>query len=63
MKRLPDSQLLPIVRLLRDERVVTTAYTVGFVFPDFCRTVPIPVHDCLPKVDVASAEYLLAVST
>ena len=62
-KRLPDSHLLPMVRLLREERVVTTADTIGLVFPNFCMTVPIPVHDFLSRVDLASADYLFAVST
>jgi hypothetical protein len=48
---------------LRQERIVTEGDTVGLVFPNFCMTLPIPVHELLQKVDIASADYLFAVST
>jgi hypothetical protein len=47
--RLPDSRLVPIAGLLRQETIETGADTVGLVFPNFCLTVPIPVHDFLEK--------------
>lgn len=62
-KRLPESRLMPIVRMLSQESIKTTAETVGFVFPNFCMSVPIPLHDFLEKVDLASAQYIFAVCT
>ncbi len=62
-KRLPEADLVPIVRVLREPLPKTTADTVGFVFPNFCLTAPIPLHDFLEKVDVASARYLFALCT
>ncbi len=34
-KRIPDSRLIPIVHLLRQERVKTTDETAGLIFPTF----------------------------
>jgi len=62
-KRLPEADLVPIVRVLREVSPKTTANTVGFVFPNFCLTSPIPLHDFLEKVDVASARYVFALCT
>lgn len=62
-KRLPESDLVPIVRQLREDTFKTTADTVGLVFPNFCLTVPIPLHNFLKKVDVTSARYLFALCT
>lgn len=62
-KRLPEAGLVPIVRVLREASLKTTADTVGFVFPNFCLTAPIPLHDFLEKVDVTSARYLFALCT
>ncbi|MBN2389793.1 MAG: EFR1 family ferrodoxin [Anaerolineae bacterium] len=62
-KRLPESDLVPIARLLHEDTLNTTADTVGFVFPNFCLTLPIPLHNFLERVDVASARYLFALCT
>lgn len=61
--RLPEVILTPIVRLLHDDTIRTSAHTIGFVFPNFCLTVPIPVHDFLARADLASAEYIFALCT
>lgn len=62
-RRIPESDLIPIIHLLNRETIRTTADTVGLVFPNFCLTVPIPVHDLLEKVDMTSARYRFAVCT
>lgn len=62
-RRIPESNLIPIVRLLGNDMVKTSTDTVGFVFPNFCLTTPIPVHEFLKKVDLASAQYLFAICT
>jgi hypothetical protein len=54
---------VPIVRLLAQKTIRTTTETVGLVFPNFCMTMPFPVHDFLKKVDLASADYLFAICT
>ena len=61
--RLPESTLIPIVRMLSNDTVKTKAHTVGLVFPNFCLTLPIPVHDFLEKADFTSARYTFALCT
>jgi hypothetical protein len=62
-QRLPDSDLIPIVRLLGQDTIKTRADTVGFIFPNFCMTIPIPLHDFLGKVDLTSGQYSFAICT
>lgn len=62
-RRMPDAALIPILHLLHHAIGKTYADTVGLVFPNFCLTIPIPVHDFLEKVDLSSAQYMFAVCT
>jgi ferredoxin len=62
-RRIPESTLVPIVQRLSEETIKTKADTVGFVFPNFCLTMPIPLHNFLKKVDLTSAHYLFALCT
>jgi len=62
-RRIPESTLSPIVCLLRRQRIEPEAESVGFVFPNFCMTLPIPFLDFLQKIDLAAAGYLFAVCT
>jgi ferredoxin len=62
-KRLPGSDLVPIIRLLSRDTIRTEAEMVGLVFPNFCTTIPIPVRDFLRKVDLRSTQYLFAICT
>jgi ferredoxin len=61
--RIPEANLIPIIHLLRCGTIKTTAEAIGFVFPNFCLTIPIPVYDFLHKAELASAGYLFAVCT
>jgi len=62
--RLPGSELIPIVRLLRaDGPIASRSDCAGIVFPNFCLTVPIPVREFVKKVDFSSTNYLFAVCT
>jgi ferredoxin len=62
-RRIPESNLIPIVSLLCNDRVKTGTDTIGFVFPNFCLTIPIPMHEFLKKVELTSAQYLFAICT
>jgi ferredoxin len=62
-KRIPEVTLTPIVHLLREDTIKSSAETLGFVFPNFCLTIPIPVHDFLEKADLTSARFIFAVCT
>lgn len=62
-RRISEASLTPIMHLLHRDAIKTSANTIGFVFPNFCLTIPIPVHEFLQKADLASAEYIFAVCT
>ena len=62
-KRIPETDLIPIVSLLNTDVIKTSAKTVGFVFPVHALTIPIAVKKFLMKIDLNSAEYIFAVAT
>lgn len=62
-QRLPDADLVPMVRLLGAERIESRGETVGFVFPIHGMTLPIPVRRFISRLDPSSAHYLFAVAT
>jgi ferredoxin len=64
IKRLiPDAEMIPIVRALKENNYATKAENVGFVFPTHGMTVPFPVRLFLKRMDTASASYFFAVAT
>lgn len=60
---LSGAEMIPMAHLLHEGVIFTHAETVGFVFPNFCLTIPIVLHDFLLKVNLASAKYIFAVCT
>lgn len=62
-KRIPEAHLTSIVHSLHNGAIKTSAEKIGFVFPNFCLTIPIPLHDFLEKADLTSAQYIFAVCT
>ena len=62
-KCLPGSVLIPIVRLLKHDTIKTRGDVVGFVFPNFCLSIPIPLAQFLKKADVSSARYIFGLCT
>jgi len=62
-KRLPETTLVPIISVLKDDHIATTAETVGLVFPIHNLTAPIPMMQFLQQVDMGSARYIFAVAT
>ncbi|MBN2440342.1 MAG: EFR1 family ferrodoxin [Spirochaetales bacterium] len=62
-KLIPDTQLIPIVRSLKENNFVTNAESIGFVFPTHGLTIPIPVRTFVKKMDASSGNYFFAVAT
>jgi len=62
-KRIPDTNLIPIVSLLNKDVIKTNAETVGFVFPVHALTIPIAVKRFIKKTDMESSEYIIAIAT
>ncbi len=62
-KCLPETQLIPMVRLLNKKTIETKSETVGLVFPINLSSVPVVVRKFLRKLDLKSAGYIFAVAT
>ncbi|AXV40299.1 EFR1 family ferrodoxin [Methanobacterium sp. BAmetb5] len=62
-KRIPDTELIPLIRLLDKETIEISADTVGFVFPIHMAMSPGPVRKFIDKLDLKSAEYIFAIAT
>lgn len=62
-KRIPGSELIPIVSILDNNIVATKGETVGFVFPLYFTTVPAPVRRFLEKLNMESTKYSFSVVT
>jgi ferredoxin/flavodoxin len=62
-KRIPETELIPIVSLVHEESIRTAGETVGFVFPQYAGTMPKVVAKAIKKLDPGSAKYLFAIAT
>lgn len=62
-KRLTDSNLIPIIRLLNEDKIKTNEKIIGVVFPVHALTVPVAVNKFLRKLDLSTAEYIFVVAT
>jgi len=62
-KRIPETVLIPIASLLNEGIIETNGETVGFVFPIYVTTIPVPVKDFLKKLDLTSTKYIFAIAT
>lgn len=62
-RRIPESKLIPIISLLNENVIETTAETVGFVFPIYLTAIPSPVRRFLKKLDLKSSRYTFAICT
>jgi hypothetical protein len=62
-RRIPGTNLKPIVSLLRSDVIVSTAEIVGFVFPIYLTRLPAPVANFIKKLELASARYVFAIAT
>lgn len=62
-RRIANADLIPIVRCLSKEKVKSNTEKIGFVFPLFCLTIPIPLYNLLNKMDLSSAKYIFVICT
>ena len=62
-KRLTDSNLIPIIKLLNESKIQANGNIIGVVFPVHALTVPVAVRMFLRKLDLSSAEYIFIVAT
>jgi len=62
-KRISDSELIPIVSLLKKDIIKIESETVGIVFPIHLTILPTPVREFIERVDFSSARYIFAFLT
>jgi len=62
-KRIPEANLIPIVSLLHEDVIETNGEAVGFVFPIYVNSIPVPVRNFIKKLDLKSAKYIFAIAT
>ena len=62
-KRLTKAILVPVIGALKKERIKKNTASVGFIFPNFCLSIPMPIYDFLKKADLSSAQYIFAICT
>ncbi|MBN2534203.1 MAG: EFR1 family ferrodoxin [Spirochaetales bacterium] len=60
---LSNTELVPIVKAIKENNFVTKAENIGFVFPTHGLTIPIPVKIFLKKMNVTNSHYFFAVAT
>jgi ferredoxin len=62
-KRFPDSSLIPIMSLLKNEKIESRANTIGLVFPIHALTFPWPVKQFLERISFEKTSYKFAIAT
>lgn len=61
--RIPDTELIGILKHLQHEHTSTDAEVVGIVFPIYLNSVPKKVREFLKKFDPTGVEYIFAIAT
>ncbi|MDR3577325.1 MAG: EFR1 family ferrodoxin [Anaerolineaceae bacterium] len=62
-KLIPESTLIPVVNLLKQEIIETKAEVIGLVFPSHGMIMPIPIKKFIEKADIKSCKYIFAIVT
>ncbi len=62
-KRIPGTELVPIVSLLNRDAVEAQGEIVGFVFPIYMTAIPKPVKDFIKKLELKPTQYTFAIAT
>jgi len=62
-KRIPETNLIPLISLLNKDTIETKGDTVGFVFPIHFVTLPMIVKSIIKKLNLKSAKYIFAIVT
>lgn len=62
-KRMPDTELIPMVGAMKSNEMETKADAVGFVFPIHCFGIPMFVKRFLNSIKLKSASYLFVITS
>jgi Formate hydrogenlyase subunit 6/NADH:ubiquinone oxidoreductase 23 kD subunit (chain I) len=62
-KRVPDTELIPVMGALKNSKMTVTGEIIGLVFPIYFFSIPFPVKEFLNRVDLRPASYIFALAT
>lgn len=60
---LGDTELIPIIRAMKEKKFAPGASRIGFVFPLYFGGIPLIVADFIRELDLSGAEYIFTVCT
>ncbi|NPV00816.1 MAG: 4Fe-4S binding protein [Brevinematales bacterium] len=60
---LGDTELIPIIRAMKEKKFAPEASRIGFVFPLYFGGIPLIVADFIRELDFSGAEYIFTVCT
>jgi ferredoxin len=61
--RIPDSELVPILKLIKNDRIKADAVKVGFVFPIYFTSIPAPMRQFIEKLEMGGVRYTFMIAT
>ena len=62
--KLNNVELIPVVSKFQlKEKIQNDSEVIGFIFPNFCLSIPIPIKIFLTKIDLSSTKYLYGICT
>jgi ferredoxin len=62
-KRIPDSELIPILKFSGKKTIRVDSERMGLVFPIYFTTIPSPVRDFITRLDLTSVKYIFMTAT
>jgi formate hydrogenlyase subunit 6/NADH:ubiquinone oxidoreductase subunit I/flavodoxin len=62
-KRIPNIEVIPILRYLNLENIKSSADNVGFIFPIYMTNIPAPMRKFIQKLDLSLTKYIFMVAT
>jgi ferredoxin/flavodoxin len=62
-ERMPGTVLVPIVSLLKKDRIDISGERIGFIYPVYVNSVPIQVQKFLKKIEFGHTEYIFSIVT
>ena len=62
-KRIQGTELIPILGALKKDKIEVSGEIIGFVFPVYAFSLPLPVKQFLKRVIIPSTSYVFAIAT
>ena len=62
-KNIMNSKLIPIAKILKENKIIPDTEKVGFIFPLYFWGLPKIIEDFLKKIDLSNVKYIFCVTT